>query len=162
MDLDYFLMHQLNNKFTNQPILIDRLIIANLSNHNPQDFFPGDWHGTKECYVLTPRRYLYGLVFRPDRRAGNGYWKGTTPGNVIFGKDGLVGVKKNLCFYEGDQSQHSGLQTNWKMIEYRLQHHICSIKCDHEHGRVDNWVLCKIYEDFGPEALFSQMERMNI
>ncbi|KAE9460601.1 hypothetical protein C3L33_07485, partial [Rhododendron williamsianum] len=48
---------------------------------------------------------LYGLVFRPDRRAGNGYWKGTTPSNVIFGKDGLVGVKKNLCFYEGDQSQ---------------------------------------------------------
>ncbi|KAF7123335.1 hypothetical protein RHSIM_Rhsim12G0175300 [Rhododendron simsii] len=104
MDLDYFLMHQLNNKFTNQPVLIDRLIIANLSNHNPQDFFPGDWHGTKECYVLTPRRYLYGLVFRPDHRPGNGYWKGTTPGNVIFGKDGLGGVKKNLCFYEGENT----------------------------------------------------------
>lgn len=105
--------------------------------------YEGDWHGiTKECYVLTPRSYyLYGLVFRPDRRAGNGYWKGTAPGNVILGMDGLVGVKKNLSFYEGDQSQSHGLQTNWKMIEYRLQQHICSITCDHKSGRVKQALL---------------------
>lgn len=61
MDLDYFLMHQLNNKFTNQPVLIDRLIIANLSNHNPQDFFPGLQIATcspHTCYLQSPLVFL--------------------------------------------------------------------------------------------------------
>ncbi|KAK9282303.1 hypothetical protein L1049_005217 [Liquidambar formosana] len=163
MDVDQFFIQQLNNKFINQPILIHSLILADLHDHNPQDFFPEESNacGIKECYVLTPRRRLYGLVCRPDRRAGNGYWEnfGYTDSKII-GMDGVVGVKKKLCFYEGELSH--GHKTNWKMIEYRLQHHYCSIRCDHRSGRLDDWVLCKVYEDLTPEALSAQIERMNI
>ncbi|CDP03639.1 unnamed protein product [Coffea canephora] len=64
-----------------------------------------------------------------------------------------MGVKRRLCFFEGEHGK--GSKTNWNMIQYRLLHHCCSIECDHRRPRVssaapsqpDDGVLCKVYED---------------
>ncbi|XP_016469110.1 NAC domain-containing protein 72-like [Nicotiana tabacum] len=163
MDMDRFLIQQLNNKFKNQPLSIDRLIFANINDFSPQDFFQGEINGggIKECYVLTPRRRLYGIMPRPDRRARNGYWKLLKCiDDNILGTDGTVGMKQKLLFFEGDPKQ--ARKTHWCMIEYKLRQHCCSITCDHNIGRLDDWVLCKVYEEYDPETLSFQMETMDI
>ncbi|CAK9147049.1 unnamed protein product [Ilex paraguariensis] len=129
MDSDQYLIQQLNNNFIKRPVLIDGLIIANLNDYNPSDFFPEQPNSgiMKGCYVLMPRRPSNGIICTP---AQPGY-------------------------------RH---KTNWKMIEYRLLQHYCSIECNHMKGGLqrDDWVLGKVYEDFDPEALSSQMGTMDI
>ncbi|XP_059274607.1 NAC domain-containing protein 72-like [Lycium ferocissimum] len=163
MDLDRYLMQQLNNKLKNQPLSIDRLIFANINDYSPQDFFPGETNGgvVKECYILTPRRRIYGILTLPDRRTRNGHWKLLKCiDDKIHGSDGVVGMKQKFLFFEGEQNHLR--KTHWCMNEYRIRQHCCSIDCDHKIGRLDDWVLCKVYEEYDPEALSSQMERMDI
>ncbi|KAK2975729.1 hypothetical protein RJ640_010788 [Escallonia rubra] len=55
---------------------------------------------------------------RPDRAAGNGYWKPTGVDQEVKCGDGSVALKKSLDFYEGKHPD--GKRTLWKMHEYRF------------------------------------------
>ncbi|KDP21448.1 hypothetical protein JCGZ_21919 [Jatropha curcas] len=119
-------------------------------------------NGNKECYILTPpRRFVFVLPWFPVHRARNGYWKKDGYTDLeIYGNNGIVGVKQKFHFYEG--GINNGRKTNWYMIEYSLKEHCCSVTCDHENGRLENWVVCKIYQDFGPDHLTSEIQKLNI
>ncbi|KAL3517587.1 hypothetical protein ACH5RR_020176 [Cinchona calisaya] len=163
MDLDQYLIHQLNNKFINQRVSIDKLIVANLNDHHPQDFFPVELNdgGMKECYVLTPRNLFFGLRFQPNSQTRIGYWKALGYiDDKICSVNGAVGVKRKLSYFEGGFAK--ARKTNWSMIEYRLLHHRCSMECHHARPTPDDWVLCKVYEDLDPDDLTCQLHRMDI
>lgn len=76
--------------------------------------------GEKEWYFFTPRDRKYPNGSRPNRAAGNGYWKATGADKPIRPKESSrhVGIKKALVFYSGKAPK--GVKTNWIMHEYRL------------------------------------------
>lgn len=91
--------------------------------------------GIKECYVLTPMHLFMGVAIRPIRQTRNGYWKALgCSDDKICGVGGVTGVKRRLCFFEGELGKER--KTNWNMVEYRLRNHNCSIECDHRRPRV--------------------------
>lgn len=76
-------------------------------------------YGEKEWYFFSPRDRKYPNGSRPNRAAGNGYWKATGADKPI-GNPKPVGIKKALVFYAGKAPK--GEKTNWIMHEYRLAH----------------------------------------
>lgn len=72
-------------------------------------------------YFFTPRYRKYPNGKRPDRAAGDGYWKATGADKEIESNKGItVGYKKTLVFYRGKAP--SGDKTNWIMYEYKIKH----------------------------------------
>ena len=76
-------------------------------------------HGEKEWYFFTPRDRKYPNGNRPNRSAGDGYWKATTSDKVIKFNGVPVGLKKSLVFYSGKPP--NGIKTLWIMQEYKLR-----------------------------------------
>lgn len=77
-------------------------------------------YGEKEWYFFTPRDRKYRNGFRPNRAAGDGYWKATGADKPIR-SNGVavpVGFRKALVFYRGKPPK--GNKTNWIMHEYRV------------------------------------------
>lgn len=75
--------------------------------------------GEKEYYFFTPRNRKYKNGSRPNRAAGDGYWKATgTNKPVTDTSNTIVGFKKNLTFFRG-KPQH-GEKTNWTMHEFQV------------------------------------------
>lgn len=76
--------------------------------------------GIKEWYFFTPRDRKYPNGSRPNRAAGNGYWKATGADKPVrpTGSTKAVGIKKALVFYSGKAPK--GTKTDWIMHEYRL------------------------------------------
>lgn len=73
----------------------------------------------KEWYFFTPREKKYKNGSRPNRAAGNGYWKATGADKPIVSDDGeTCGVRKALVFYEGKPPK--GIKSNWIMHEFRI------------------------------------------
>lgn len=71
-------------------------------------------------YFFTSRCRKYENGRRPDRKAGDGYWKAISKDQEIIDQKGVViGYKKVLDFYAGKQTQ--GTKTEWKMLEYLLK-----------------------------------------
>jgi hypothetical protein len=102
-------------------------------------------YGEKEWYFFSPRDRKYPNGSRPNRAAGNGYWKATGADKPV-GKPKTLGIKKALVFYAGKAP--GGVKTNWIMHEYRLAN------VDRSAGkknnlRLDDWVLCRIYNKKG-------------
>ncbi|KAJ8748345.1 hypothetical protein K2173_002982 [Erythroxylum novogranatense] len=162
-DFDQYIINQLNNKFTSQPVLIENLIVADIRDYHPKEFFSGEANvsGVKERFVLTPRNCHYGSRWLPVYQVRHGYWEAFEYSDgKILGNFGVVGVKQKLRFCEGEL--RNGRKTNWHMIEYRLLHHYCLVTCNHLEGKLDDWVLCRVKEEFVPEDLSLDMEKMNI
>lgn len=75
--------------------------------------------GEKECYFFTPRDRKYKNGSRPNRAAGDGYWKATgADKHVTDAKNKLLGYRKALVFYRGKPPK--GDKTNWIMHEFRV------------------------------------------
>lgn len=76
--------------------------------------------GQREWYFFTPRERKYPKGTRPNRVAGNGYWKATGADKPITpaGSARPLGIKKALVFYSGKSP--NGVKTDWIMHEYRL------------------------------------------
>lgn len=72
----------------------------------------------KEFYFFTPRDRKYKNGTRPNRAAGEGYWKATGADKSIKHNGAVVGFKKTLVFYEGKPPK--GDKTFWIMHEYRV------------------------------------------
>lgn len=76
-------------------------------------------YGEKEWYFLTPRDRKYPNGDRPNRAAGDGYWKATGADTDVISANQVIGSKKTLVFYRGKAP--GGGKTNWIMHEYRAR-----------------------------------------
>ncbi|GAV73414.1 LOW QUALITY PROTEIN: NAM domain-containing protein, partial [Cephalotus follicularis] len=95
-------------------------------------------------YFLTTRKTIYPNGKRPDRRAGNGYWKPTGIDKDI--KNGnRIGHKRSLDFNEG---KHLDGKRTEKMHQYRLDENSLppTYQRSRDGSKLDDWVLCKIYK----------------
>ncbi|CAN6457636.1 unnamed protein product [Victoria cruziana] len=118
---------------------------VDLYRHDPWDLPGMAFFGDKEWYFFSPRDRKYPNGSRPNRGAGSGFWKATgTDKNIVV--DGRkVGIKKALVFYIGKPP--SGSKTNWIMHEYKLlQDDNGFVPPKKGTPRLDDWVLCRIYE----------------
>ncbi|CAM0877234.1 unnamed protein product [Alopecurus aequalis] len=101
--------------------------------------------GTREWYFFTPRDRKYPNGSRPNRAAGNGYWKATGADKPVAPRGGrTMGIKKALVFYAGKAPK--GVKTDWIMHEYRLADAgRASAVAKKGSLRLDDWVLCRLY-----------------
>lgn len=74
--------------------------------------------GINEWYFFTPRNKKYKNGKRPDRAAGDGFWKATGSDKKVYCKGRFVGWKRTLGFHVGKPP--SGQKTNWLMHEFRV------------------------------------------
>ncbi|CAN6362495.1 unnamed protein product [Urochloa humidicola] len=105
--------------------------------------------GEKEWYFFSPRDRKYPNGSRPNRAAGAGYWKATGADKPV-GSPRPVAIKKALVFYAGKPPK--GVKTNWIMHEYRLadvDRSAAARKKTNNALRLDDWVLCRIYNKKG-------------
>ncbi|XP_057973047.1 NAC domain-containing protein 2-like [Malania oleifera] len=138
-------MHYLCRKCASQPIAVPIIAEIDLYKYDPWQLPEMALYGEKEWYFFTPRDRKYPNGSRPNRAAGTGYWKATGADKPI-GHPKPVGIKKALVFYAGKAPR--GEKTNWIMHEYRLADVDRSARKKNS-LRLDDWVLCRIYNKKG-------------
>jgi len=139
-------MHYLCRKCASHSISIPIIAEIDLYKFNPWDLPGLALYGEKEWYFFSPRDRKYPNGSRPNRAAGAGYWKATGADKPI-GRPKAVGIKKALVFYAGKAPR--GEKTNWIMHEYRLADVDRSARKKNNSLRLDDWVLCRIYNKKG-------------
>nr|GME15673.1 NAC transcription factor ONAC010-like [Ipomoea batatas] len=120
---DELIGEYLDKQVKNLPLPRNRINSVNLYSFNPEALCQmfKDYCGNKEWYFFTPRSRKYRNGKRPNRAAGNGYWKATGADREIlaFGTNAKVGYRKALVFYMGKPP--NGQKTPWIMHEYRVE-----------------------------------------
>ncbi|XP_010530211.1 PREDICTED: NAC domain-containing protein 2-like [Tarenaya hassleriana] len=139
-------MHYLCRKCASQTITVPIIADIDLYKYDPWDLPGLALYGEKEWYFFSPRDRKYPNGSRPNRAAGTGYWKATGADKPI-GLPKPVGIKKALVFYAGKAPK--GEKTNWIMHEYRLADVDRSARKKNHSLRLDDWVLCRIYNKKG-------------
>ncbi|KAL9994831.1 putative transcription factor NAM family [Helianthus debilis subsp. tardiflorus] len=139
-------MHYLCRKCASQTISVPIIAEIDLYKFDPWQLPDMALYGEKEWYFFSPRDRKYPNGSRPNRAAGTGYWKATGADKPI-GKPKAVGIKKALVFYAGKAPR--GVKTNWIMHEYRLANVDRSAGKRANNLRLDDWVLCRIYNKKG-------------
>ncbi|KAK2967810.1 hypothetical protein RJ640_027704 [Escallonia rubra] len=139
-------VHYLKKKVLNEVLPHNKIREVNLYHHNPEQLtekYQG--LGEKEWYFFTPRDRKYRNGTRPNRAAGNGYWKATGADKSVKSKGVLVGFRKALVFYQGKPPK--GDKTSWIMHEYRVNEPPRARRSGGGNDmRLDDWVLCRIYK----------------
>ncbi|KAF5763830.1 putative transcription factor NAM family [Helianthus annuus] len=143
---DELVMHYLCRKCASQSIAVPIIAEIDLYKFDPWQLPDMALYGEKEWYFFSPRDRKYPNGSRPNRAAGTGYWKATGADKPI-GKPKAVGIKKALVFYAGKAPR--GVKTNWIMHEYRLANVDRSAGKRNNNLRLDDWVLCRIYNKKG-------------
>jgi hypothetical protein len=158
------LLHHLMKKLSSTPFPLSVIADVDIYKFNPWDLPAKAAFGEKEWYFFTPRDRKYPNGARPNRAAGSGYWKATGTDKIIMaaGQEN-IGVKKALVFYTGRPPK--GVKTNWIMHEYRLvensnysYNHNKPLKNKFFSMRLDDWVLCRIYEKSQAASLSTTSE----
>ncbi|GFP89829.1 NAC domain-containing protein 2 [Phtheirospermum japonicum] len=139
-------MHYLCRKCASQSIAVPIIAEIDLYKYDPWELPGLALYGEKEWYFFSPRDRKYPNGSRPNRAAGHGYWKATGADKPI-GHPKPVGIKKALVFYSGKAPR--GEKTNWIMHEYRLADVDRSARKKNNSLRLDDWVLCRIYNKKG-------------
>ncbi|KAK1550109.1 hypothetical protein Q3G72_013859 [Acer saccharum] len=98
-------------------------------------------------YFFTPRDRKYRNGDRPNRAAGDGYWKATGADKAVMHGKSKVGFRKALVFYKGKAPK--GSKTDWIMHEYRLNNPPKRERAGIDDMKLDDWVLCRIYKKAG-------------
>ncbi|KAL3840031.1 hypothetical protein ACJIZ3_024622 [Penstemon smallii] len=139
-------MHYLCRKCASLSISVPIIAEINLYKYDPWELPGLALYGEKEWYFFSPRDRKYPNGSRPNRAAGSGYWKATGADKPI-GHPKPVGIKKALVFYSGKAPR--GEKSNWIMHEYRLADVDRSARKKNSSLRLDDWVLCRIYNKKG-------------
>ncbi|CAM8901161.1 unnamed protein product [Rhodiola kirilowii] len=139
-------MHYLIRRCASQPISVPVIREIDLYKFDPWQLPEMALYGEKEWYFFSPRDRKYPNGSRPNRAAGTGYWKATGADKPI-GRPQTVGIKKALVFYAGKAPR--GIKTNWIMHEYRLANVDRSARKSNNNLKLDDWVLCRIYNKKG-------------
>ncbi|KAG9139193.1 hypothetical protein Leryth_018785 [Lithospermum erythrorhizon] len=131
-------MHYLVRKCASQNIDVPIIAEIDLYKYNPWELPDMALYGEKEWYFFSPRTgNTQGLRL---------VWKATGADKPI-GQPKAVGIKKALVFYSGKAPK--GEKTNWIMHEYRLAGVDRSARKHKNNLRLDDWVLCRIYNKKG-------------
>lgn len=140
--------HYLCRKCAGLPISVPIIAEIDLYKYDPWQLPDMALYGEKEWYFFSPRDRKYPNGSRPNRAAGSGYWKATGADKPI-GKPRSLGIKKALVFYAGKAPR--GVKTNWIMHEYRPTNvdRSASAAANKNNLRLDDWVLCRIYNKKG-------------
>ncbi|XVF82130.1 hypothetical protein PTKIN_Ptkin16aG0020600 [Pterospermum kingtungense] len=148
---DFELIVYLKRKVEKKPLPPNKIWEVQLYNYDPDTLTVSNNNESsngvdKEWHYFTPRDRKHLNGSRPDRRAGEGYWKATIADKPIKYKGELVGFKKTLVFYWGKPSKSQ--KTNWIMHEYVLSDHTPARERTSSTGdmRLNDWVLCRIYK----------------
>ncbi|XP_050369124.1 NAC transcription factor 32-like [Argentina anserina] len=141
---DELVQHYLLKKILNEPLPPNKIMEVNLYRHNPETLAENyETYGEKEWYFFTPRDRKYRNGRRPNRAAGDGYWKATGADKFIWSGRVKIGCRKALVFYRGKPPK--GKKTSWIMHEYRVPESHTTKRTEND-MRLDNWVLCRIYK----------------
>ncbi|GMI67811.1 Arabidopsis NAC domain containing protein 2 [Hibiscus trionum] len=143
---DELVNHYLCRKCASLPISVPIIAEIHLYKFDPWQLPDMALYGEKEWYFFSPRDRKYPNGCRPNRAAGSGYWKATGADKPI-GNPKALGIKKALVFYSGKAPR--GVKTNWIMHEYRLANVDRSASKKNNNLRLDDWVLCRIYNKKG-------------
>ncbi|VAI38850.1 unnamed protein product [Triticum turgidum subsp. durum] len=116
---DELVEHYLCRKAAGQRLPVPIIAEVDLYRFDPWALPDRALFGTREWYFFTPRDRKYPNGSRPNRAAGNGYWKATGADKPVAPRGGrTMGIKKALVFYAGKAPK--GVKTDWIMHEYRL------------------------------------------
>nr|UPI48794.1 NAC transcription factor 11 [Fagopyrum tataricum] len=144
---DELVTHYLCRKCASLPLAFPNIIAeVDIYKFDPWDLPQLATIGEKSWYFFTPRDRKYPNGSRPNRAAGSGYWKATGADKPI-GRPKQLAIKKALVFYAGKAPK--GEKTNWIMHEYRLADVDRSPRNKTNALRLDDWVLCRIYNKKG-------------
>ncbi|KAI4304342.1 hypothetical protein MLD38_039870 [Melastoma candidum] len=149
-------VHYLKRKVASMPLPVSIIAEVDLYKFDPWELPGKATFGEHEWYFFSPRDRKYPNGARPNRAATSGYWKATGTDKPIYSSTGnhKVGVKKALVFYGGKPPK--GTKTNWIMHEFRLIDNNLGLKAQSSDTgskkdslRLDDWVLCRIYQKNG-------------
>ncbi|GJN22894.1 hypothetical protein PR202_gb10499 [Eleusine coracana subsp. coracana] len=140
---DELVEHYLCRKAAGQRLPVPIIAEVDLYKFDPWDLPDRALFGTREWYFFTPRDRKYPNGSRPNRAAGNGYWKATGADKPVAPKGRTLGIKKALVFYAGKAPR--GVKTDWIMHEYRLADAGRAAAAKKGSLRLDDWVLCRLY-----------------
>ncbi|KAJ6863151.1 hypothetical protein NC652_039876 [Populus alba x Populus x berolinensis] len=106
-------------KIRDRPLPRNGIHEVTLYKYNPETLAGVNYepYGDKEWYFLTPRDRKYPNGDRPNRAAGDGYWKATGADIDVTSANRVIGSKKTLVFLRGKAP--GGDKTNWIMHEYK-------------------------------------------
>ncbi|KAF9616035.1 hypothetical protein IFM89_027974 [Coptis chinensis] len=98
-------------------------------------------------YFFSQRVRKYKEGDRPDREAGNGYWKASGSKKDLIDQDKRkVGHTRALVYYEGKKVKNNpGKKTNWIMHEFWIQGYQIPKNKQSNCMKLDDWVLYKIH-----------------
>uniref|UniRef100_A0ACD5WII6 Uncharacterized protein n=1 Tax=Avena sativa TaxID=4498 RepID=A0ACD5WII6_AVESA len=147
--------HYLCRRCDGAPIAVPIIAEIDLYKFDPWQLPKMALYGEKEWYFFSPRDRKYPNGSRPNRAAGSGYWKATGADKPI-GTPKPLAIKKALVFYAGKAPK--GEKTNWIMHEYRLADVDRSARKKNS-LRLDDWVLCRIYNKKGGLEKLEPAER---
>nr|AIQ84815.1 SNAC1 protein [Oryza sativa f. spontanea]AIQ84816.1 SNAC1 protein [Oryza sativa f. spontanea]AIQ84825.1 SNAC1 protein [Oryza sativa f. spontanea]AIQ84841.1 SNAC1 protein [Oryza sativa f. spontanea]AIQ84845.1 SNAC1 protein [Oryza sativa f. spontanea] len=141
---DELVEHYLCRKAAGQRLPVPIIAEVDLYKFDPWDLPERALFGAREWYFFTPRDRKYPNGSRPNRAAGNGYWKATGADKPVAPRGRTLGIKKALVFYAGKAPR--GVKTDWIMHEYRLAD-AGRAAAGAKKGslRLDDWVLCRLY-----------------
>ncbi|PHT42166.1 NAC domain-containing protein 2 [Capsicum baccatum] len=153
--------HYLKRKLANLPLHLNKMYELNIYKYNPEIIAAQVTPTTREkvWYIFTPRDRKYKNGYRPNRSAGNGYWKATgADKEVLDRKKNIIGMKKTLVFYIGKAPK--GEKTDWIMHEFRVPNVPTIAERGANDMTLDDWVLCKIYKRTEIDnSMFTQRKR---
>ncbi|XP_065851248.1 NAC domain-containing protein 1-like [Euphorbia lathyris] len=136
-------VYYLKKKIFNEDLPRNRIKEVELYKYNPETLAAKyKANGEDEWYFFTPRDRKYPNGDRPNRAAGDGFWKATGADKAIKFKGKKVGLKKSLVFYRGKPPR--GEKTDWIMYEFKLIGAPKRTKVSQTDMKLDDWVLCKI------------------
>ncbi|XP_073138752.1 uncharacterized protein [Henckelia pumila] len=146
---DELIVDYLNKEINRErPEYIRCIRNVNVYDHSPEDLTrmyqslgKGEWY----FFTSRERKYLNGK--RPNRAAGNGYWKATVADKKILANGVHVGFKKTLVFFVGKPSK--GHKTDWIMHEYVSNQPTTQIRTSADDAmRLDDCVMCRIHKKY--------------
>ncbi|XP_031250959.1 NAC domain-containing protein 2-like [Pistacia vera] len=139
-------VNYLRKKILNERLPPNRIQEVELYKRNPQ-YLAENYtaHGDNEWYFFTPRDRKYKNGERPNRSAGDGYWKATGADRPVNHNGVQVGSRKALVFYKGKPPK--GNKTDWIMHEFRVENPPKRKRPEFQNDmRLDDWVLCRLYK----------------
>ncbi|EYU43709.1 hypothetical protein MIMGU_mgv11b018210mg [Erythranthe guttata] len=108
---------------TDEELIVEYLLRKIDNQPLPADVIKANIHqlDTWEWYFFTPRIRKYANGSRPNRTAGNRFWKASCADKAINFNNKIIGHKMTLVFHEG-RSSKDGINTDWIMHEYTAIH----------------------------------------
>ncbi|KAG8482463.1 hypothetical protein CXB51_024407 [Gossypium anomalum] len=99
---DELVLFYLKPKLLNLRLPPNRIRDVELYQYNPQQLIEKyESYGEEEWYFFTPRDKKYRNGLRPNRAAGDGYWKATGADKILISESHEIGYRKALVFYKG-------------------------------------------------------------